>query len=152
MNLLQKLTEQTQELKEKFLANTRDWARVEFERICELAKWYTTSSSYKEDLDKYHRAQKYLHRTGYSIIRSGLEKFVAEELKAAEQHYAQSLEKLVFRLNKKGIVDGTDCKVTSAWVGVNLEIEIEHGGKFTRAWTIIAEGIVQRPHYRYLVR
>ena len=70
----------------------------------------------------------------------------------AERHYANSIEKLAERLNQKGIKDDTEMIIKSGYVGVNFEITIEHNGLITKAWTIIAEGPIQRPHYRYLVK
>jgi len=35
---------------------------------------------------------------------------------------------------------------------VNIETTLTDGEKMVRAYTIIAEGQVQRPHYRYLIK
>jgi hypothetical protein len=51
----------------------------------------------------------------------------------------------------KGI-DINNMKVVSGYVGVNVEMTISDGDKYVKAWTIVAEGTVQRPHYRYLVK
>ena len=37
-------------------------------------------------------------------------------------------------------------------IGVNIESIITDGTKTVRAWTIVAEGEIQRPHYRYLIK
>lgn len=152
MTLLQNLENQTQELKVKYLAQVAEWARNEFGRIERLAAWYQSKGAYNENKDKYYAAQKFLHRIGYSALQAGVDKFIAKEVASGEQHYNSSLLKLVFRLNKKGVDDTTEVTITRGWVGVNLEIVIAHGDKITRAFTIRAEGAIQRPHYRYLVK
>lgn len=149
--LIEQLTEKTQDLKATYLEQVRVWAKNDFERIERLSKWYQTKEAY-QNKDRYYQAQKFLYRSGYSTLQNGVEKYVEKELKNAELHYEQSIEKLVFRLNKKGVVDGSDFVITSGRVGVNFECRIEHDGKVTKAWTIIAEGAIQRPHYRYLVK
>lgn len=37
-------------------------------------------------------------------------------------------------------------------LGVNIETTITDGVKKVRAFTIVAEGEIQRPHYRYLIK
>jgi hypothetical protein len=43
-------------------------------------------------------------------------------------------------------------KVTSGFQNVNFECTITDGIKKVRAFTIIAEGEIVRPHYRYLIK
>ena len=86
----------------------------------------------------------------YKLKSYGLSNFIDRELKDANKHYLFSVEKLANRLIEKGVTG--DFQIKSGRVGVNFEIVITHDGKTTRAWTIIASGEVQRPHYRYLVK
>jgi len=86
------------------------------------------------------------------IVSAGFEKYEAKEVKAAENHYSDALAKLAYRLNQKGIIDGSDFNILTARVGVNIEITIKHGQEITKAWTIIAEGPIQKAHFRYLVK
>lgn len=88
----------------------------------------------------------------YSITGMGLEKFTEKEVKFAENHYMGSIGKLATRLNSLGITDDSNFKVESGRVGQNFECYIKHEKGITKAWTIIAEGPIQRPHYRYLVK
>ena len=61
------------------------------------------------------------------------------------------LKKLAFRIEQKGL-NTDNLKLSSSHVGVNFETAITDGTKTVRAFTIIASGPVQRPHYRYLVK
>jgi len=49
-------------------------------------------------------------------------------------------------------LDWTNIKIENGSVGVNINITITDGEQTVRAWTIIAEGEIQRPHYRYLIK
>ena len=69
----------------------------------------------------------------------------------AEQHYQASILKLADRIQKKGLVVD-EIKVQTAHVGLNINTTLTDGQKTVRAFTIIAEGEIQRPHYRYLVK
>jgi hypothetical protein len=37
-------------------------------------------------------------------------------------------------------------------VGVNFETTLSDGEKIVRAFTIVASGEIQKPHYRYLIK
>ena len=69
----------------------------------------------------------------------------------AEQHYDASIEKLAHRIVTKGL-NFDKLVVTAGWVSVNFNCVITDGDKTVKASTIIAEGPVQRPHYRYLIK
>jgi hypothetical protein len=69
----------------------------------------------------------------------------------AEHHYKVSVEKLAHRIISKGLNYDT-LTVTAGWVNVNFNCVITDGEKTVKASTIIAEGPVQRPHYRYLIK
>jgi hypothetical protein len=94
----------------------------------------------RNDLDKYRR-----------IREEGFKKYMDGEVKDANRHYNDSICKLSDRLMKKG-VDVKKMTIKTAQVGINIEITIECNGVITRAWTIVAEGEIQRAHYRYLVK
>lgn len=170
------LTELTQDLKEQFISYTENWAKNHFNTIIKRASWkdadwckFMGITPELKNVNAGISTQFYSFPSGFyntkgakvldrlkNEVRSlsiiGLEKFVEKEVKGAEDHYNDSVAKLSLRLNKKGVVDGSNFNITKAKVGVNLEITIIHDGKTTKAWTIIAEGAIQRPHYRYLVK
>lgn len=68
-----------------------------------------------------------------------------------EAHYEQSIEKLAFRIAQKGL-NQESLTVTTSHIGVNIETTLTDGIKTVRAFTIIASGEIQKPHYRYLVK
>ena len=72
-------------------------------------------------------------------------------VKAAEQHYENSIQKLAARIEKKGL-NTENLSVLTSHVGVNINTTLTDGIKTVRAFTIIAEGPIQRPHYRYLIK
>lgn len=86
------------------------------------------------------------------IVKAGYEAYETKEVATAERHFKYSIEKLGRILNDKGVTDETEFTITSGYVGVNFECVINHAGGITRAWTIIAEGPIVRPHYRYLIK
>ena len=65
----------------------------------------------------------------------------------AEQHYENSVLKLADRISAKGMnVEAIEIK--SAYIGVNIEMTFTDGVKTLSAWTIVASGYVQKPHYQ----
>lgn len=71
--------------------------------------------------------------------------------KSAKQHYSNSIEKLAVRIEKKGLNENK-LKSTTSHIGFNIETTLTDGEKTVRAFTIIASGVVQKPHYRYLIK
>jgi len=155
MTDLEKLKEElilkTQDLKNEFLLKTEDWAKSDFNRIVKLRDDYYVATSSTNGKNWYWQTQKFLHSKGYSIIQRGLETFIRKEKEKAEMHYYYSIAKLAFRIQEKGL-NLQNITVNYAKIGVNINIEITDGMKTVRAFTIVASGDIQRPHYRYLVK
>jgi hypothetical protein len=86
-----------------------------------------------------------------SMMRIGFDQYLEKEIKKAENHYESSLQKLTSRIQLKGLNVET-MKIISGTVGVNINITLTDGDKTVRAYTIVAEGEIQKPHYRYLVK
>ncbi len=152
------LTEQTQDLKKEYLAQTAIWAVSRFEAILkmkELAKRCAEFKQMTSDVkEEYYAAMKFLYKQGgFTIIDGGLERFQEGEVKKAEVHYADSIAKLAGRLEAKGIaVEDIQEIVSGRPSSGNFETTIRTSKGTVRAWTIIASGPIQRPHYRYLVK
>jgi len=106
-------------------------------------------SKYPQIPSQYYNYEKQNDKW-YTIKSLGLDNYIAKELKYAEMHYESSIIKLADRLTKKGI--NSEFTIESGRIGQNFEITITHDNTITRAWTIIASGAIQRPHYRYLVK
>jgi hypothetical protein len=79
------------------------------------------------------------------------EQYIGKEVKYAEMHYTNSIVKLADRISKKGL-NMEVIEIKDASVGVNINTTITDGVKTVRAYTIVAEGEIQRPHYRYLIK
>jgi len=43
-------------------------------------------------------------------------------------------------------------KVQTSHIDVNIDTTLTDGEKTIKAFTILAEGAIQRPHYRYLIK
>ena len=83
------------------------------------------------------------------------ENYVENAVKKAEQHYENSIKKVVCRLIQKGFTN-ENMTVMSATLSVHTGFEMTlkntENGQYVKCFTIIAEGPVQRPHYRFLVK
>lgn len=186
--LIEALTESTQDLKVKYIAQVKQWAKDQFKRDLECLNWNEIKwceyfnltprlANYRGEPITYDPKRKlvgsefwtlpdgFYNTKNYSKMdrmrnaarnaeRVGVDVYVKKEVAKGESHYKYSIEKLAERLVKKGIANdrGADVKIESGWVGVNLELVITVDKIRVKAWTIVAEGIVQRPHYRYLVK
>ena len=147
----------TQELKVNYIIKTKETAKRMFDNAADKIPTLkeakkTAWENYKVDRSTvydYNAITKQLDKL-QSITEKGFESFLNSELKHAELHYEDSLNKLAERLVIKGISE--NYKIESGYVGVNFEVNITHDLGTVKAWTIIAEGPIQRAHYRYLVK
>lgn len=168
------LRKETETLKNTYFEMTKKWAETYFNLVMSRKNWKEVdwceyfgftpelknkglrgSEFYSFPSGFYNTKKSKEYSRMKDEIRSlefkGLDKFKEMELKRAELHYESSLLKLASRIEMKGI-DINNMKVVSGYVGVNVEMTISDGDKYVKAWTIVAEGTVQRPHYRYLVK
>jgi hypothetical protein len=171
--LIEILKSETETLRVQYLEKTKEWA-TNYYNICkerknwhevEWCKFFGLTPEIKnpnsnmqflgypkgfyntKKSSELHRYQNEIHRT----LTLGLEKYIEKELKYAEIHYESSIIKLDDRIEKKGLNQDKITVVTSH-IGVNINITLTDGEKTVRAFTIIAEGEIQRPHYRYLIK
>jgi hypothetical protein len=172
--LLNILRTETTSLKEQFLKMTKTWCEKKYEDLCEKSKWsekrwcehfgltpelknkhLPTSSFYSFPSGFYNTKDSVTYRRMRDEIRKvfsmGKEKFIEKELKKSEDHYESSLLKLKERILKKGLVID-NMKIVNGSVGVNINMTLSDGEKSVKAFTIVAEGEIQKPHYRYLVK
>ncbi len=98
---------------------------------------------------EYFKAQSILAIL-YDYHHGRIEKRIEKEVEEAKQSFDNKIHKLVFRMEEKGFIGKVI--VVSAFVGVNFECTITCGDKTINAYTIVAEGPIQRPHYRYLIK
>lgn len=169
--LVKVLKEQTADLKTKFIEKTIEFAKSKFDwaqRTVKMTKEELVAKYGERDLKYpysayvdgvYTKITKDLSEGGTKALDEarlissyGLKVYTEGEVKNAEKHYEDSIENLALRLNQKGIKDDTKMEIETATIGANITTTIKHEGTITKAWTIIAEGVVQRPHYRYLIK
>lgn len=179
--LLETLTENTQDLKKEYFEMTRKFANERFDVMVERNTWtvaqWAKYLGVKTDIANKHlmdinpkmcfetfergfyntkKAREYDARKNEArrIVEKGRQAEIDYELNKAQLHYEGSLRKLVDRLRTKGVPEtvGKQIEIIKAKVGINLEIHIKFNNITVRAWTIVASGPIQRPHYRYLVK
>jgi hypothetical protein len=172
-NLVEILTEQTQDLKNLYIEKVQEWATsyhkaVSARKNWSVAQWckflgiqpevrntpYSNNDLiFPKGFYNSFNGKTYnsLYNEAISMSRISVEKFKAKEVKKAEIHYNMSILKLADRILKKGL-DETKLEVTASRLDINFEALITDGSKTVRAWTIVASGEIQRPHYRYLVK
>jgi hypothetical protein len=173
-DLIDILTEETKSLRLQYLEMTKEWSLKHFDFIMKKSSWK------EEDWCKYFNIQPVLknptsptisfmgfpngfynshHSKTYRNLKNeiyllnniGKDAYLAKQNKIAELHYENSIQKLAFRIEKKGL-DITKLKVKTSHVGINIDTFLTDGIKTVKAFTIIAQGEIQKPHYRYLIK
>lgn len=162
--LIDTLKKETESLRVLYIEMTQVWAVKDFNALVqfsedyhsgkfrELDKWNRMSND-GQSSKRYHGLPHHVH-CRHSLVMQGqdpVQIHIDRAVAAAERHYAQSIEKLAIRITKKGL-DQTNLKVGTSHIGVNIETILTDGIKTVRAWTIVASGQIQRPHYRYLIK
>lgn len=174
MTLLEILTKETESLKNQYIDLTIKWSVKNYNTIMSRKSWkeedwckffnltpelknptipnisflgfpkgfYNTAKSkeynkYKDEISK--------------LSRITIEQYIENETKYALIHYENSILKLAEKIKSKEL-DVENIKVETAHIGVNINTTLTDGKKTVRAFTIIAEGLIQRPHYRYLIK
>lgn len=145
--LIEILKRETESLKTQYVEMTEKWAIKEFEYLRQWATDYNKGKfGFAEASKKYYRLPHYIVNSNGKV-----EQHVEKMVKNAIEHYDFSIEKLAERIEKKGLNQEILTTVTSH-IGVNIETTLTDGNKTVRAFTIIAQGDIQRPHYRYLIK
>jgi len=114
--------------------DAKDYLEVPYKEV-------TENEFYKEERATYKMA---------SYMTDEVE-FPKRARKAALAHYENSINKLAARIEKKGLNINKLTTVT-AHVEANIETTLTDGEQTVRAFTILAWGEINRPHYRYLVK
>lgn len=153
MALLDKLIEQTADFKAGFMTRTSEWLDLEIPRLIELSIKYTNSQSYvNAEYVSYAKADN-LRQLGICMRnhKPAQEQFKQEQLRLASENFDSKLSKLAFRIMKKNL-NKSELKIESSYLDPNFACTITDGSKTVTAFTIIASGCVQAPHYRYLIK
>lgn len=149
-NLTDILKKQTENLKIQYVEMTKEWAKENYETMRAFVLDYRkrqnddSSFSWKSDYKKFERLPD-------CVKRGDKQAYVEFEAKYASDHYEQSIKKLAVRIAAKGL-NQEKLQVVTSHVGVNIETTLTDGEKTVRAFTIIAHGEIQKPHYRYLIK
>jgi len=145
MNIVERLTEQTQELKAAYIQRTIEWSIEEYKRLKDFANDYKINHDVSKEKKFYSLPACVVNMNGK------IEDYTEIQVKKAEKHYTASIEKLALRIAKKGL-NQSKLKMSTSYFDHNISTTITDGEKTVSAFTIIACGMVQRPHYRYLVK
>lgn len=147
-NLVGLLTEQTQDLKASYLQQVEVWATEQIQiNIARREKYHRSRKADYRTEKEYYQEQKWVYSApGYSFGPA----LITKSLEMAAAHYEDSIAKLAARIIKKGLNE-ENITVRNGSIGVNINITITDGTKTVRAFTIVASGMIQRPHYRFLV-
>lgn len=171
--LVEILKKETETLKLQYIKMTKEWA-LNFYKVCDerkawneekWCKFYGLSPEVKNantcmewigfPKGFYNSKQSRVFERDQNNIKQviglGVEKYVEKQIKSAELHYENSILKLADRIEKKNLNQGSLTAYTSH-IGVNIDTTLTDGIKTVKAFTIIASGEVQRPHYRYLIK
>lgn len=172
-NLIEILTRETESLRIQYIKETEVWANKSFANAVKMAKWRETDwceyfglipvavnvgksnefLSFPRGFYNTREAKIYrnMRDKARGISKTPIADYISNKIKLAEEHYIFSVEKLAFRIEKKGLnIDSL--KAVTSHVGVNIETTLTDGVKTVRAFTIIARGEIQCPHYRYLIK
>ena len=155
-SLIKILADYTVDLKASYIEQCKIWAAKHFDLMVIASKTTPEENEISKDWRnnetraKRQEIQNRIYKA-YAITSQGKEGYILKSEKHAIEHYEVSLSKLAERISKKEL-DIEKLKVVSSGMGVNIEIILSDGNKSVKAWTIIASGEIQRPHYRYLVK
>lgn len=171
--LLTILYAETKEFFEDFKLRVTIAAEKEYEKAAEMAEWNSekwcsflgiapiekttpqgqTYRTFPAGFFNTAQSKKYFKyaEKARAIYKKGRIAHILKAQKSAEDHYNNATLKLEDRLLKIGVNQDT-LTVKSGKVGVNLELVLSDGKNIVRAYTIIASGPIQKPHYRYLVK
>lgn len=156
-NLIDLLYSKTDRFKEEYLTRTETWANKEYVSILETTeedvlkrKGYPSGDSYR------HTKSSYAYWKKINSIKSmGLKAYIDYNIKLAENKYKSSIAKLAFKVKEKGLnLDKIDVNSDYTKFGMDgsLETIVSDGEMIIRAFTILAHGDINAPHYRYLIK
>lgn len=171
--LINILKEETRQLKIDYIEKTISWADKDFDSFVAKSKWgikdWADFLGVKTEERKmgngkieigfirgfYNTKESKTFANQQSEVRrvlaGGKSKYIETALKAANDHYEDSVHKLADRIVKKEM--NTDMiSVKSSYINHNMEATFTDGEKTVRAFTVLAWGPIQRPHYRYLIK
>jgi len=123
------------------IVNRLSWSEEKWEFILSEGKYKGIAHP------KYNSMMNESHK----VKNMGFEKFLEIKLEEANSHYLNSVYKLARRVFDNEF-NFSNIQVVKSKVEENLTITITDGVKTLNAYTIIASGPIQCPHYRCLIK
>lgn len=153
MKLLDKLFTETESLKVEYLEKVKEWSVRDFNSMKSLSfiNFVERNGSYHKKHYGKTKSEDARFDKVIRILNNGLDKYIEDSLKSAELHYTNSILKLNDRILKKEM-NLDKLIIFNSSIGININTTITDGDKSVNAFTIVASGEVQKPHYRYLIR
>lgn len=153
MNLETILFEQTKELKENYCLRVKQWAEKEFDSFENLNWVLKTTNGWSKKWYGKTRSEDAKMNKILLILFRGKSEFIQKANEDAEKHYISSIKKLSNRIQEKGLnLNNLEIITNSEMEKGNISTTISDGIKTLRAFTILAWGNIQKPHYRYLIK
>jgi len=171
-SLIEILKKETISLKEQYIEMTKEWSKNRFNVVVKRTDWNEekwanflgidtriVNEGTQSEFVSFHKgffntkvSRKFdsMRSESFTLKRIGIDGYVKKEMKRAENHYETSIIKLADRIKKKELNENK-LEVKTSHIGVNIDTVLSDGVKQVKAFTIIASGEVQRPHYRYLI-
>jgi len=152
--LVKVLAEATVEMLEIYIEQTAKWAvKKVAQNIARLEKYHNWFKDIpmkdRKYTREYYTERKWVHSAqGYFFSH---DEFLSRAIDGACEHYRGSLVKLAIRAIGKGL-NQDKCSVKYGRVDVNITCTITDGTQKVNAFTVMASGPIQCPHYRFLVK
>ena len=145
--------EQEKLQREGFKDGVKDTLLIKYVEKAQKLKWLPISNEDENMYKNYWKHFEYDNAklSNHRILRCSKGRWMDMAEKDAHAHYENSLMKLASRIQAKNL-NQDKLSMQTSHLGVDIETTITDGDKTVRAWTIIAQGEIQRPHYRYLVK
>lgn len=158
MTLLESVISQTEEFKTQYLKKYEEAVRREFNRINEK---YEINSCFKQVQEEtgvrniYHSRKEYLRAQDirdilFDFQYGRIEVRIAKEMETAKRNFHGKQKMLAERLGRKGFT--SDAQINVWFSNPNLEGSVTEQDFRANFYTIVAEGPIQRPHFRFLVK
>ena len=159
MMILELIKSKTEKFKEDFLKRYEESVTSEFNRLNEKYEINTVFKQIQEETGvkniyhtrkEYNRAQK-ISDILYDFKYNRISDRIKKEVDKADKNFEDKQMRLAGRLVEKEISEDFDMELNSQYPNLDGKIT-DKSGKVVTFYTIVAEGPIQRPHYRYLVK
>lgn len=162
------LISQSTALLKKHVAETKKWAEEYYNVLAERITWkdkqwceFLGVTPVKKDgaydfpdgffgTDQSRKLKAYQVEIE-DILKNGKAKFLEKQITSAKKHYVLSIERLAKKIISKDL-NLDNIQIRTYDIDKNITTSITDGEKSFNAYTIVAGGKVQKPHYRYIIK